>query len=161
MTQTDWDWKGPLEAIWSNSPAQARPARAGGPGSCPDGFWISPRRKTTTSLGNLCHCSVTRTVKMCFLMFRQNLLCFSLCLLPLILSLDITEKSPAPTSLHLPFRYLYTLIWILITSLKNQVLSNVFDYLWHVKLLNCSLVWRKEHGITLFNRLHSSFINDI
>jgi len=44
--------------------------------------------------------------KKCFLMFRGNLLCFSLCPLPLVLSLDTIEKNLAPPSLHCPFRYL-------------------------------------------------------
>jgi len=63
----------------------------------------------TTSLGNLCQCLVTLTVKKCFLMFRGNLLCFSLCPLPLVLSLGTTKKSLDP-SLHPPFRYWSTLI---------------------------------------------------
>lgn len=42
-------------------------------------------------------------------MFRWNLLCLSLCLLALVLSLDTTEKSLA-LYLHPPFRYLDTLL---------------------------------------------------
>ena len=61
-------------------------------------------------LGNLFQGSVTLTVKKCFLMIRGNLLCFSLCPLPLILSLGTVEKSLALFSLYPPFRYLYTLI---------------------------------------------------
>jgi len=37
-------------------------------------------------------------VKKFFLMFRRNFLCFSLCPLPLVLSLGTTEKSLAPSS---------------------------------------------------------------
>lgn len=40
---------------------------------------ISKGRDSTTFLGCLCQCSVTPTVKKCFLMFRGNPLCFSLC----------------------------------------------------------------------------------
>lgn len=40
------------------------------------------RGDSTTNLGNLCHW-VIHTVKECFLMFRWNLLCFSLCPSPL------------------------------------------------------------------------------
>ena len=58
--------------------------------------------------GNLLQCSVTLVVKKCFLMFRGNLLWF--CPLPFVLSLGTTEKSLALSSLHPPFRYLYTLI---------------------------------------------------
>jgi len=49
---------------------------------------ISKDGDPTTSLGKLPQCSVTLTVKKCFLMFRGNLLCFSLCPLPLVLSVD-------------------------------------------------------------------------
>ena len=47
------------------------------------------------------------TIKKCFPMFKQNLLCFSLCPLSLVLSLDTTL---ALSSLHPPFRYLSTLM---------------------------------------------------
>ena len=48
---------------------------------------ISREGDSTTSLGSLFQCSVTLRGKKFFLMFRQNFLCFSLCLLPLVLSL--------------------------------------------------------------------------
>lgn len=44
--------------------------------------WTSARQESTFSLGNLCQYSVSCTVK-CFLMFRWNLLCSSLCALAL------------------------------------------------------------------------------
>ena len=56
---------------------------------------------STTSQGTLCQGSVTPTVRKCFLMFKRNLLCLSLCPLPLVLSLGTAEKSLAPSSLHL------------------------------------------------------------
>jgi len=46
----------------------------------------------------LFQCSVTLRVKKLFLMFRRNFLYFSLCPLPLVLSLGTTEKSLAPSS---------------------------------------------------------------
>lgn len=49
----------------------------------------------TTSLGNLCQFLITCTLNKCFLIFRGNLPCFSLCPLPLVLVLCITEKSLA------------------------------------------------------------------
>jgi len=49
-------------------------------------------------LSNLFQCSVTLRGKKFFLMFRRNFLCFSLCPLPLVLSLGTTEKSLAPSS---------------------------------------------------------------
>lgn len=60
----------------------------------------------TTSLDSVCQCSITCIVKKCFLMFRRILLCFSLCPMPLVLSLGTSENSVAPSSLHCPFRYL-------------------------------------------------------
>ena len=71
---------------------------------------ISRDGDSTTSLCNLCQCLVTLTVTKCFLMFRGNLLCFSLCPLPFYLSLGTTGKSLAPSSCHSLFRYLHTLI---------------------------------------------------
>jgi len=43
-------------------------------------------------------------------MFRGNLSCLSLCPLPGSLPLGTTEKSLVSSSLHPPFRYLYTLV---------------------------------------------------
>ena len=76
---------------------------------------ISKDWGSTASLGNLCgylvpFMWVCGTVKKCFLMFRGNLLCFSLCPLPLILPLDTTGKSLALPTLQHPFRYLSTLV---------------------------------------------------
>ena len=48
-------------------------------------------------LGNLHECSVTLTVKKCFLMFRGTLSCSNLFPLPLVLLLDTTEKSLTPS----------------------------------------------------------------
>jgi len=52
---------------------------------------------STTSLESLFQCFVTLKVKMFFLMFRWNFLCFSLRPLPLVLSLGTTERSLAPS----------------------------------------------------------------
>lgn len=74
-------------------------------------LWISPKDgDSITSQGNLCQCSLTLTGKNCFLMFGGSPLCFSLCPLPLLLSLSATGKSVALSSKYLPFRYLYLLI---------------------------------------------------
>ena len=67
---------------------------------------ISREGDSTASLGSLCQGSVTLRGKKFFLMFSWNFLCFSLCPLPLVLSLGTTEKSLAPSSWHPPFRYL-------------------------------------------------------
>ena len=85
-SQNSWGWKGSLKVIWSKPPAQVESPVAG----CSGSRWvlnISKEGDSTTSLGNLCQCSVTFTVKKHFLMFRGNLLGFSLCPLPLVLSI--------------------------------------------------------------------------
>jgi len=58
---------------------------------------ISRAGESTTPLGSLFQGSVTLRVKKFFLMFSWNFLCFSLCPLPLVLSLGTTEKSLAPS----------------------------------------------------------------
>lgn len=60
---------------------------------------------STSSLGKLFQCSVTLIEKRVFPMFWQNLLCFRLCLLFLMLPPSTTEKNLARLSLHPPFRY--------------------------------------------------------
>lgn len=67
-------------------------------------------------LGNLGQCLVTLRVKKCFL-FRQNL-CFSLCPLPWVLALGITEKSLTFSSLYPLFRMWGKNVFIYI----NQIL---------------------------------------
>jgi len=69
----------------------------------------TPFSRKTSSLGNLCQCLVTLTMKKCFLVFRWNCLYISLCPLPLVLALGTTGKSLAPSSSFHPFRYFYTL----------------------------------------------------
>lgn len=63
-------------------------------------FLMSRERHSTTSLGNLCQFSVNYSVKKCFLTFRRNPLCFSLCPLSLVLLLGTTENSVPLNSLH-------------------------------------------------------------
>ena len=72
---------------------------------------LSKDGKSTTSGVNLLQCSVTLREKKCFLMFRGNILCLSLCPVPLVLSLGSTRESLAPFSLHLPFRYWWDPPW--------------------------------------------------
>ena len=52
---------------------------------------ISREGDSTTSLGSLFQGSVTLRRKKFFLMFRRNFLCFSLCPLPLVLSLNMVH----------------------------------------------------------------------
>ena len=78
--------------------------------------WLLRRE---TSLGNLFQCSIALTVKKYFLMFRGNLLCFSLCPLPLVLSLGTTDKSLAPSSLQV-FTYIDDIPLSLLFSSLNK-----------------------------------------
>lgn len=64
-------------------------------------FSISKDGDSATSLGNLCQRSVTFS-KMRSLVFRGNLVCFSLFLLPLIPG---TAGQSLAAALHPPFRY--------------------------------------------------------
>jgi len=59
---------------------------------------ISREGDSTTSLGRLFQCSITLRVKKFFFVLSWNFLCFSLCPLPLVLSLDTTEKCLASSS---------------------------------------------------------------
>jgi len=62
---------------------------------------ISRGGDSTTSLGSLFQCSVTLRGKKFFLMFRRKFLCFSLCPLPLVLSLGTTKRVwPHPLDTH-------------------------------------------------------------
>lgn len=55
-------WRGPLEVIWSNPLAKARPPRAR------TSFWVSPKDGDFTAfLGNVLQCSVAVMVRKCFL----------------------------------------------------------------------------------------------
>lgn len=60
--------------------------------------------------GNLFKCSIILTVKKLFLVFKLNFLNCGLCPFPLVLSLSITDKSLALSSLLPPIRYLCILI---------------------------------------------------
>lgn len=63
------------------------------------------RGDSAASLGSLLQCSSILTAKKFVLAFRGHFPCPSLCLLPFVLSLSTAEKSLAPSSRHLPFRY--------------------------------------------------------
>lgn len=70
-------------------------------------FNVSREGDSTTHLGCLCLWSATLNVKF-FFMLRCNL-CFGLWPLTLVLLLDTTEKSLAPSSGYPPWRYCYVL----------------------------------------------------
>lgn len=77
---------------WSSClkpPAPAGPPRANCQGPCPDEFWASPRMQTPQPPWAYCAqvikivFLVIHRVKRCFLMIRVNILCSSLCPVPL------------------------------------------------------------------------------
>lgn len=70
--------------------------------------YLQRKRLPNTSVGSLFQCPQSEEV---FLQIQWNSVCVILCLLILILLLGTTLKSLFPSSWHLPFRYLYALIW--------------------------------------------------
>ncbi|XP_052646855.1 uncharacterized protein LOC128143559 [Harpia harpyja] len=86
---------------------------------------VSKDGDSTTSLGNLCQSLVTLTLKKCFLMFRGNLLCFSLCPLPLVLLLGATEKILAPSFSHPPFSPYFH--WLLYEDLTGDSVKGLTE----------------------------------
>jgi len=84
---------------------------------CPEPFprtmsrwlWkISKWSDATNSRGN-CASAVNHSIKNCFLVFKRNTLCSSLCILPLVITLGTTGKSLAPSPFYSFLRYLYKL----------------------------------------------------
>lgn len=73
--------------------------------------------------GNLCQCSVSCTVKECFLMFRGNLWRSSLCLFHLVLSLGTTIKRMVLSSSHPYIRCLQALIRSFLSLLFSRLNS--------------------------------------
>lgn len=78
-------------------------------------------------------------------MFKWNFLYFSLCLLPLVLSLGKNEKSLAPCVSFLPIRNLYTLI-IIFLSLLEAKQSQLFHHLLICQILHFP---NRVHGPSL------------
>ena len=73
--------------------------KAGGTGMCPGVLDLSTEGDTTTSVPGLCHPHSTE-----FFLMATWISGSSLCLLPLVLALGTTEKSPTPIP-TLPYRY--------------------------------------------------------
>lgn len=92
--KNEWGWKGTS----GGHLVQPLPAQVGPPSQLPRKMSISKDGDSTSSGGNLYH-------KMC------HLVCFSLCSLPLVLLMAITEKNLAPSSSFFPsIRYSCILI---------------------------------------------------
>lgn len=83
--------------------------KTGCPGQCPDGFWLTPVMETQKRPWTTC-VSAQATITVFPDVQEECPPCFSLCPLPLVLSLGISGKSLALPSLYSLFRYLYTLI---------------------------------------------------
>lgn len=88
----------PLEATWSNPPPQAEPPRAGCSGLCPGGFEVFQGVRFHSLLGKAIHSSVYPHSKSVSLYSEGTTCVFSLCPLPLVLSLSTAEKDLAPFS---------------------------------------------------------------
>lgn len=85
-------------------PPHAGSATSGCPEPCPAGFWVFSQMETPQPFWTTCSSVWQWNV------FTWNFMCFNLCPLPLVLSVGITEKSPAPPSSFPPIRYLDTLV---------------------------------------------------
>jgi len=91
-------WKGPLWVISSNHPAEARSPTAGCIGPCPGGLEYLQRTRLHNLPGQPVPGLSHPQSKQVLPHVQTELLCFSLCPLPLVLSLGTTEKSLAPSS---------------------------------------------------------------
>lgn len=107
-SQKGQGWKGPLEATWANILVQVGTPKTSRPGPVSrQVLSISEDGYFTVFTDNLRQCLVILAVRIKWvLMFRGDLLCFSLRTLTLVLPLGTTEKRPAPASFHSPLRYL-------------------------------------------------------
>jgi len=104
-SQTGWGWQEPREPSGLTSVPAGTPEQ-GAQAHVQVAYGDLQGGDSTTSQGSLSLFSVTWTALKCFLMLRGNLLCSSLCPLPLFLALGNTGKNLVPTSLHLPCKYL-------------------------------------------------------
>lgn len=103
-----WGWKAHLE-VTSPTPLKQGHLELLAHDQVRLGFGCLQGMRLHNFSGKLCQCSATFKVEMCFLLFRQSLLCLSMCPLPSDLAMDTTEMSLAPSSFP-PIKYLYTLL---------------------------------------------------
>jgi len=109
-------------AVRDSDPTPVGTARAGCPAPCRGCSGDLQGGDPMSSLGNLCQCSGSCTAQKCCLMGIRNLLCSSLCPLPLVLALDTSDRSLALYSLHSSFTYLWTLIRSPLSLIINYAL---------------------------------------
>lgn len=122
-SRNGWGQKESLEVSRSNPTAQTGTSRASCPESSQMALSISKDGDPTISLGRLCQSSVALTVKKSFPMFRGSLLCFSLCPLPLVLTLGVSEKVLYALSLHI-----YRCWWgLVLFRLSNPISLSLFS----------------------------------
>lgn len=93
--------KRPQEGFWSIHLLRAGFTTTGYSGLHAVGFFsVSKDGDSASSVSSLLWCLISFTVQKCYLMFRGNLLCFSLCSLLLVLSLGTIAK--CVTVLYIP-----------------------------------------------------------
>lgn len=98
--------------------------------------------------GNLFQCLTNVMGKKFLLLFKWNFLHFSLCPLPLIPSLDTSEKSLALSSLLPPIWYLYTWIRPAPPSLlEDNILINISKILIKYLKIHIYLLWKHFRSI--------------
>lgn len=100
-SQKGWDWKSSCPTLLKHGHLET-PAQ--------DHIQIALNRGSTTSLDNLCHSSVTLTVKNVFPGVEKEPPIFPFLIINLLSSLGSTEKSLALSSLQPPFQCLYIFI---------------------------------------------------
>ena len=87
-----WKWERTSGSIWSNHNSTLSHTEQGAQDHLQAALENLQGGDPTTSLGNLCQCSIICTAQKCILVFRANLLCSRVCLLPLVLALGTTDK---------------------------------------------------------------------
>lgn len=114
--------------------------------------WLlrSQRRRLRRLSGQVVVSVPLRTVTKCFLMFRQNLLFSSVCLLSLVLALNSIEKSLA-SSMHPPFWHINTLmrshLSLKIVSRRPIEFSHVLVQIPRIKIVEKSC--RKKNNLVV------------
>lgn len=106
-------------------------------GLCAGFFLINSKDgDSRVSLGNLSQCSTTLAVKKKKIhVFKQNLLHFNLCSLPLVLSLEISKKCLAMLPLPLPIRLLFSSYFSMLQLVKiSCIIKMVSTHLGHFGL---------------------------
>lgn len=105
-------------------------------------FWTAPRSDSTTSLGNLCLCSTTLTVKKIFAYIKWKFLHLNLWPLPLVHSALWTHPGIA-TGFHLFFRTLLNHKCRIIQAITQMFLCFMSSH----SLFGCVISASEGHGV--------------